>query len=143
MADAVATGGYSALPRQYSASLRVRSDGTLDSGYGLTFGRSDINYNNSTIYLCDGALELEAIPSSFQFGEQIEVDFVVDPDGSIYGEVRQGADVFSFAFGKGHFCIGIPFDAVHHVGKSLVVYCALQNGNQIRYKDPLQLIFIK
>ena len=45
--------GYNALPRQYGHSLLSRHNGTLGGGYGIFFGRSDINYDNSGVTLVD------------------------------------------------------------------------------------------
>jgi len=91
--------GFGGLLRRYDSGFSLLSDGSLGSGYGIRFSRSDQNYNNSTIFLQDNGNTIASILTPFQFGSQIQTNFTWQPNGSINGILNSSGNTFNFSFG--------------------------------------------
>ena len=90
--------GFAGLPRQYGAIVGIRNDGTAGGGYRLSFQRSDINFDNTTIVLLDGSTQVASIFPEVQFDEEIHFTALFNVDGSIHGTVATGGASFNFDF---------------------------------------------
>jgi hypothetical protein len=92
-------GYYTFLLGAYSAAMVIGSTGSLSSGYGITFHRSDQNYANSDVELLVDGVPIEALSSTFQYGSSINVAATFEADGSIVGAVTGDGNTFNFSFG--------------------------------------------
>lgn len=97
-ADLTPTSGFAGLKLRYTTTLLFGGDGTVDSGYGIHVYRGDQNYNNSSIILFYNGQVLQELPSSFQFGDKVHLEFVLSTDGSITGAISSSSNLFTFAF---------------------------------------------
>lgn len=84
---------------RYSDTLTLDNNGNIDSGYGISVGRTGSDWNNSSVSLMDGTDLITTLPSTFQFGPQVNVTATFSPDGSINGNVNDGSNIFNFSFG--------------------------------------------
>ena len=98
-ATATHKNGFGGVPFAYSPTFLIGSDGTLDSGYGITFFRGDANFADSTVSLKLDGTVLVNLRSSFQFRESIDVMMTLSPDGSVSGSVSGDGNSFAFNFG--------------------------------------------
>ena len=83
---------------RYDTGFSFKNDGSYRSGYGLYFSRSDLAYNNSTVYVSDNAGTLNSFTVPFQFGAEIATTFTWKPDNSISGTVTSDGNTASFSF---------------------------------------------
>lgn len=93
--------GYGCLRLAHGVSFGIKyDDGAPNSGYRVTFSRSDQNYNNSRIALQDNGVEVASVTPSFQFGYAVTIEYLrFDPDGSVFGRISGDGATFDFSFG--------------------------------------------
>ena len=91
--------GFGGLLRSYDAEFTILSNGTVGSGYRVTFNRSDQNFNNSNIHLVDGSNVIASFNPTVQFGQQIDVQLNFGVNGSVLGSIGQNGLSESFSFG--------------------------------------------
>jgi hypothetical protein len=91
--------GYGGLRYRYTTKITVKNDGILGHrGYGLYISRADQNFNDSAISVLENGQLLQRIFMPFQFKEQIHLDVVLNPNGSIVGSVSDANNSLDFTF---------------------------------------------
>ena len=117
--------GNAGLSYRFATQIGVLGDGKLGNGYILSFGRSDSNYKNSTVFLNDGQTLVGSMASTFQFTDEIIVQATFHNDGSITGSVQGGnAEMFSFLF---------PAYAVQSAGSNVIIRLDMPDGRATGY----------
>ncbi len=99
-ADASGANGYGGLPYRYGAVFYIKSDGTIDNGYGISLGRADANYP-SHVMLMQNGVTVGDLLSTFQFTDVTHIDATFNADGSVVGVVsdpNNPANVYNFSF---------------------------------------------
>lgn len=91
--------GYGGLPSAFNSSFHFQSSGSVDEGYAIHFGRSDINYANSTISLLKDGVVIDSVASDLQFTTSISSTVSFSADGHIFGSVSEAGSSFDFDFG--------------------------------------------
>ena len=94
-------GGDRSVPdgNMFSHDFRILNDGLFEHGYGIRFQRSGAGIKNSGVARLDGATVVNFSSSPFQFDQELQIDFTIHADGTIYGTVLEDANAFSFSFG--------------------------------------------
>lgn len=97
--------GCCGATNRYVSGFLFGNGGQLSTGgIEVLFYRGDINYQNSAVVLCLGVCDLGGVteitlPSSFQFGAQINASVNIDSGGSITGSVSDASNTFTFDTG--------------------------------------------
>lgn len=97
-ADITPANGFGGLGNRYQTRLRIRSNGSLSSGYGISVYRGDQNYPSYVQLLLNNTVVGSSL-SSFQYGDSVHLSATVYPNGSVTGYVIDNfGQTFLFQF---------------------------------------------
>lgn len=97
-ADITQENGNTTLRNRYSNGFYFHSTGSISSGYGISFGRSDSTTNSTVVLRANGAPTTIQV-ANFNYGKSIHVSFSLFPNGAITGFVTDNNNhLYGFQF---------------------------------------------